>query len=126
MARVAWRGNLAIEAARENPGNDNKFLHFSIHVPTSQSTLIDSYIVESLFFFNLNHERSFLGYLAHKQAVKNYFSKNHWLTLRIGKILFGDYVLYATSYKRYSNPTMADQSRLFTNLEKHDIYGKDY
>lgn len=23
MARVAWRGNLAIEAEREDPGNDN-------------------------------------------------------------------------------------------------------
>ena len=32
MARVAWRGNLAIEAEREDPGNDNGIFY----VPTSR------------------------------------------------------------------------------------------
>lgn len=30
MARAAWRGNLAIEAEREDPGNDNGIFLFQL------------------------------------------------------------------------------------------------
>ena len=74
MARVAWRGNLAIEAEREDPGNDNKFRHFlcsNFSIDFNQGLIYKLNIVYTHLVNIRNHY--FLTYFA-KKGIKKFIS----------------------------------------------------
>ena len=69
MARVAWRGNLAIEAEREDPGNDNGiFLSSNFSIAFNQGLIYKLNIVYTHLVNISNHY--FLAYFAKKGITK--------------------------------------------------------